>query len=74
MLFFDSTPVGWILTRASSDLSVLDFDIPFSILFAVSGGVELLVTIGIMTFVTWQVLIVAVLAMVAVKYVQEYYI
>ena len=51
-------------------MSVLDFDIPFSILFVVAAGVELLVTIGIMTFVTWQVLIVAVLAMVAVKYVQ----
>ncbi|KAK1575888.1 hypothetical protein Q3G72_009230 [Acer saccharum] len=74
MLFFDSTPVGRILTRASSDLSVLDFDIPFSILFVVAASVELLVTIGIMTFVTWQVLIVAILAMVAVKYVQEYYI
>ncbi|KAK1575440.1 hypothetical protein Q3G72_005486 [Acer saccharum] len=74
MLFFDSTPVGRILTRASSDLSVLDFDIPFSILFVVAASVELLVTIGIMTFVTWQVLIVAILAMVAVKYVLEYYI
>ncbi|KAI4331845.1 hypothetical protein L6164_016799 [Bauhinia variegata] len=30
MLFFDSTPVGRILTRASSDLSILDFDIPFA--------------------------------------------
>ncbi|KAK6264215.1 hypothetical protein SCA6_019649 [Theobroma cacao] len=29
MLFFDSTPVGRILTRASSDLSILDFDTPF---------------------------------------------
>ncbi|KAJ4717920.1 ABC transporter C family member 8-like [Melia azedarach] len=74
MVFFDSTPVGRILTRASSDLSVLDFDIPFSILFVAAAGIEILAIIGIMTFVTWQVLIVAILAMVAVKYVQGYYI
>ncbi|VVA24252.1 PREDICTED: ABC transporter [Prunus dulcis] len=74
MLFFDSTPVGRILIRASSDLSILDFDIPFSIIFVVSAGVELLTTIGIMASVTWQVLIIGFLAMVAAKYVQGYYL
>ncbi|XP_044478814.1 ABC transporter C family member 8-like [Mangifera indica] len=74
MLFFDSTPVGRILTRASSDLCVLDFDIPFAIIFVAAAGVEMIAIIGIMTFVTWQVLIVAILAMVAVKYIQGYYI
>lgn len=43
---------------------------PFSILFVAAAGIEILAIIGIMTFVTWQVLIVAILAMVAVKYVQ----
>ncbi|KAK2632784.1 hypothetical protein EUGRSUZ_L01082 [Eucalyptus grandis] len=74
MLFFDSTPVGRILTRASSDFSVLDFDIPFSIIFVIAAGVELLTTIGIMASVTWQVLIVATFAMVAGKYIQAYYL
>lgn len=74
MLFFDSTPVGRIFTRASSDLSVLDFDIPFSIIFVASASIELLATIGIMASVTWQVLIVAVFAMVATNYVQGYYL
>ncbi|OIW11855.1 hypothetical protein TanjilG_31605 [Lupinus angustifolius] len=43
MLFFDSTLVGRILTRASSDLSILDFDIPYSISFVAATGIEILV-------------------------------
>ncbi|XP_028094186.1 ABC transporter C family member 8-like [Camellia sinensis] len=40
MLFFDSTPVERILTRASSDLCVVDFDIPFSFAFVVAPLIE----------------------------------
>lgn len=56
--------------QASSDFSVVDFDIPFSIVFSVAAGLELITTIGIMASVTWQVLIVAIFAMVAANYVQ----
>lgn len=73
MLFFDSTPVGRIFTRASSDLSVLDFDIPFSACFVMAAGTELLATIAIMASVTWQVLIIAIFATISTKYVQGYY-
>ncbi|GJS28597.1 putative ABC-type xenobiotic transporter [Tanacetum coccineum] len=73
MAFFDSTPVGRILTRASSDLNGIDFDIPFSFAFMIGGGIELLVTIGVMASVTWQVLIVVILATLAIKYAHGYY-
>ncbi|XP_031092153.1 LOW QUALITY PROTEIN: ABC transporter C family member 8-like [Ipomoea triloba] len=73
MLFFDSTPVGRILTRASSDQSVLDFDIPFAYTFVMAAGIELVATIVIMASVTWQVLIVGIIATIGSKYVQEYY-
>ncbi|KAK4427310.1 ABC transporter C family member 8 [Sesamum alatum] len=73
MLFFDSTPVGRILTRASSDLSVLDFDLPMSFVFVLAALTEMLATIGIMASITWQVFFVGVFAMVSSKYVQGYY-
>ncbi|CAK8531040.1 unnamed protein product [Lathyrus sativus] len=71
-LFFDSTHVGRILTRASSDLSILDFDLPYSITYVASMTIEILVIICIMVSVTWQVLIVVVPAMVASIYIQVY--
>ncbi|XP_043721902.1 ABC transporter C family member 8-like [Telopea speciosissima] len=74
MLFFDSTPIGRILTRASSDLSILDFDIPFTMTFVMVGSIELLTTIGVAASVTWQIIFVAVLAMIATIYVQRYYL
>lgn len=59
-----------ILDQASSDLSVLDFDIPMGFQFVLAASVEILSTIVIMASVTWQVLIVGLFAVVSAKYVQ----
>ncbi|XP_004305814.1 PREDICTED: ABC transporter C family member 8-like [Fragaria vesca subsp. vesca] len=74
MLFFDSTPVGRILTRASSDFNILDLDIPFTAIYVMTSGTELLTVIVMMGYVTWEVVIVAILAFVAAQYVQRYYL
>uniref|UniRef100_R7W817 ABC transporter C family member 8 n=1 Tax=Aegilops tauschii TaxID=37682 RepID=R7W817_AEGTA len=73
MSFFNSTPIGRILTRASSDLSVLDFDIPYSMAFVVTGSVEVVTTVIVMGTVTWQVLVVAIPVTLTMVYVQRYY-
>ncbi|OWM87116.1 hypothetical protein CDL15_Pgr005007 [Punica granatum] len=54
MLFFDSTPVGRILTEASSDLSILHFHTPFAIIFIISSSLDLTAIIAIMASVKWQ--------------------
>ncbi|CAL5096709.1 unnamed protein product [Urochloa decumbens] len=74
MLFFDSTPIGRIMTRASSDLSTLDLDIPYTMTFVISGTIEVAATIVIMTMVTWQVVLVAVPVVIVLLYIQRYYI
>ncbi|KAL7587765.1 hypothetical protein Lser_V15G41077 [Lactuca serriola] len=71
MVFFDSTPVGRILTRTSSNQSVIDFDIPFVSVYSLAAGIDILAMIFIMASVTWQVLIIAIFGIVASKYVQH---
>ncbi|KAK9689767.1 hypothetical protein RND81_09G079500 [Saponaria officinalis] len=74
MLFFDSTPVGRILTRASSDLCILDLEIPYALSHFLAGGIELIGIVVVMAVVTWQVLIVGILNFLIAHYFQKRYI
>uniref|UniRef100_A0A0E0G4Z5 MRP-like ABC transporter n=1 Tax=Oryza nivara TaxID=4536 RepID=A0A0E0G4Z5_ORYNI len=74
MSFFDSTPSGQILNRASSDQSTVDtsiFDLMGYVLFPV---IELLGTIILMSRVAWPVFVIFVPIIAASLWYQQYYI
>ncbi|KAL5727201.1 Multidrug resistance-associated protein 7 [Ranunculus cassubicifolius] len=60
MSFYDSTPLGRILSRVSSDLSIIDIDIPSSFSFAIGATINTYMILGVLTVVTWPVLFVSI--------------
>ncbi|XP_043694912.1 ABC transporter C family member 3-like [Telopea speciosissima] len=74
LLFFDSTPSGRILNRASVDQSAVDTSIPHQIEEFLTSTIGLLGTIAVMSHVSWQMLIVFIPMMVTCICYQQYYI
>ena len=49
-----------LLFQISSDFSIIDVDIPFSFVFAMSSTMNAYSSLGVVATVTWQVLFVAI--------------
>uniref|UniRef100_A0A0E0L856 ABC transporter C family member 13 n=1 Tax=Oryza punctata TaxID=4537 RepID=A0A0E0L856_ORYPU len=72
--FFDSTPLGRVLSRVSSDLSIVDLDVPFFFMFSISASLNAYSNLGVLAVITWQVLFVSVPMIVLVIRLQRYYL
>ncbi|KAK6164343.1 hypothetical protein DH2020_001207 [Rehmannia glutinosa] len=70
MSFFDSTPAGRILNRVSIDQNVVDLDIPFRLGGFASTTIQLLGIVGVMTQVTWQILLLVIPMAIACLWMQ----
>ncbi|XP_078175277.1 ABC transporter C family member 3-like [Carex rostrata] len=74
MSFFDSTPSGRILNRASTDQSEVDTSIPYQIGVCAFTMIQLLGIIAVMSQVAWQVFVVFIPMIALCLWYQRYYI
>ncbi|KAA8523565.1 hypothetical protein F0562_009988 [Nyssa sinensis] len=74
MSFFDSTPSGRILNRASTDQSAVDLEIPHQVGIVAFQIIQLLGIIAVMSQVAWLVFIIFIPVIATCVWLQQYYI
>jgi ABC-type multidrug transport system fused ATPase/permease subunit len=74
MSFFDSTPSGRIMSRASTDQSAVDLELPYQFGSVAITVIQLIGIIGVMSQVSWLVFLVFIPVVAASIWYQRYYI
>ncbi|XP_010542532.1 PREDICTED: ABC transporter C family member 7-like [Tarenaya hassleriana] len=74
MSFFDSTPTGRILNRASTDQSVADLRLPNQFATVAVAAINILGIIGVMGQVAWPILVVFIPVVAICVWYRKYYI
>jgi ATP-binding cassette subfamily C (CFTR/MRP) protein 2 len=73
MGFSDATLLGRVLSRVSSDFSILDVDIPFSCVVCMISTMNVCSSLGVVAVVTWKVLFAAIPTIYLTFQLQKYY-
>lgn len=74
MAFFDSTPTGRILNRASTDQSVIDLEIANRIGWCAFSTIQLIGTMAVMSQVAWEVFAILIPVTAVCVWYQRYYL
>ncbi|KFK38644.1 hypothetical protein AALP_AA3G141700 [Arabis alpina] len=74
MSFFDSTPSGRIMNRASTDQSAVDLELPYQFGSVAITVIQLIGIIGVMSQISWLVFLVFIPVVAASIWYQRYYI
>ncbi|KAL6986360.1 hypothetical protein U1Q18_019728 [Sarracenia purpurea var. burkii] len=73
MSFYDSTPLGRILSRASSDLSIVDLELSFKLSLALASTMTTYFSYGILIVLAWPILFVIIPMVYLTLLLQSYY-
>ncbi|KAL8138894.1 hypothetical protein V2J09_004895 [Rumex salicifolius] len=73
MSFYDSTPLGRILSRVSYDLNVIDLDLSLRLVTTIGGLIYTYSNIGILTILAWEVIFLIIPMIFLIIFLQRYY-
>ncbi|KAB2616742.1 ABC transporter C family member 10-like [Pyrus ussuriensis x Pyrus communis] len=73
MLFYDSTPVGRILSRVSTDMNIIDLEVAFKFLTAVGGTLNMYSILLVLVYRTWPIMFLIAPTIYATILFQNYY-